>query len=329
MKKTLTTLALLVVAIPLLGQIGISIGQTGTNPFAKFGYDKHLLYSMSKGEFEEFHDETDIVEIGNVFFNTRTNQIVGFIDNEEENAAFSSATSALQRDPMAAKYYWITPYAFCANNPIKFIDPTGEDILIWYKDDNNNWQTWSFTGSNQDQAPRNQFVSDFMTAYNYNVENGGGDNLKNAAISTDFTVNVVGTTEHSERKDMDTGKPQLESFVRWNPTEGLETSKGTLSPATILEHEMDHGVQYQTKTEQYLKDKDVNKSSDPHFSNKEEKRVITGSEYKTGVANGELQPIPKERGKNDSNYRGHKNNTFIRVVSPISNKKKPLESIQY
>lgn len=34
----------------------------------------------------------------------------------------------MQTDPMAEKYYWISPYAYCANNPIKFVDPTGEDI---------------------------------------------------------------------------------------------------------------------------------------------------------------------------------------------------------
>ena len=30
-------------------------------------------------------------------------------------------------DPMAEKYYSISPYAYCNNNPLKFIDPTGMD----------------------------------------------------------------------------------------------------------------------------------------------------------------------------------------------------------
>ena len=31
-------------------------------------------------------------------------------------------------DPMCEKYYSISPYAYCANNPVRYIDPEGEDI---------------------------------------------------------------------------------------------------------------------------------------------------------------------------------------------------------
>ena len=29
------------------------------------------------------------------------------------------------RDPMFEKYFWMTPYAYCANNPVKYVDPDG------------------------------------------------------------------------------------------------------------------------------------------------------------------------------------------------------------
>lgn len=38
-------------------------------------------------------------------------------------------------DPLAEKYYDLSPYAFCANNPINFVDPDGMD---WYEDDAGN-----------------------------------------------------------------------------------------------------------------------------------------------------------------------------------------------
>ena len=34
----------------------------------------------------------------------------------------------LSQDPMAEKYYPISPYAYCAGNPVNLVDPTGEDI---------------------------------------------------------------------------------------------------------------------------------------------------------------------------------------------------------
>ena len=227
----------------------------------------------------------------------------------------------ISMDPLAEKYYSVSPYAAFLNNPVKYIDPDGRDVLIWYKNDENKWRQWSFTGSNQDKAPKNQFISDFIMAYDYNVKNGGGDKVKEAATATNYTLNLV-QTENSSNFQLTFRGSQTEGTVFWNPSQGIETSKGTLSPATVLEHEMDHGVQWQTNTVQYLKDRDVNKSPDPHFRSKEEKRVITGSEYKTGVANKELRPIPKGRESDDSSYRRHGGGVRVSVISPISNIKK-------
>jgi RHS repeat-associated protein len=225
-------------------------------------------------------------------------------------------------DPLASKYPGISPYAYCANNPVNAIDPDGRDVKIYYQDENQKWRSWTFNGKNQDQAPKNQFVSDFVTSYNYNIENGGGDKMQAAATATDYTLNLKQTEGHSNFQTTFNG-PRTEGTVFWNPSEGLETSQGTLSPATILEHEMDHGVEWQTNTSEYRKNRNT---SDSHFGNLEEKRVITGSEYKTGVANGELKPVPKGKIGNSSSYRRHSRdskNIFIPVIFPVSNKKKP------
>lgn len=33
-------------------------------------------------------------------------------------------------DPMAEKYYSISPYAYCMNNPVRYVDPDGRDGMV-------------------------------------------------------------------------------------------------------------------------------------------------------------------------------------------------------
>jgi len=103
--------------------------QTSNNPFSKFGYKKQVMYTSSKGEFEEFHGMEDVVEIGSVFFNAKSNTVVGYI-NKTDIEEVASATSAMSVDPLCEKYYWISPYAYCMNNPVKYVDPDGRDGMV-------------------------------------------------------------------------------------------------------------------------------------------------------------------------------------------------------
>ena len=44
----------------------------------------------------------------------------------------------LSLDPLAEKYPSISPYAYCAGNPVRYIDPTGKEYLLLYDDTGKN-----------------------------------------------------------------------------------------------------------------------------------------------------------------------------------------------
>lgn len=63
-------------------------------------------------------------------------------------------------DLMAEKYYGISPYSYCMNNPIKYIDPDGKD---WYKVQNEEgiW-TYSYSADIHSQKDLNKVVRNGM-----------------------------------------------------------------------------------------------------------------------------------------------------------------------
>ena len=111
----------------------ITASQANTkNPFADYGYDKSIMIrTASETVFEEFFDLEDTVELGNVYFNIRTNNITGFISAEKLKNEIAVDLIAISIDPKAEKYWWISPYAYCLNNPIKYIDPNGEEPMLY------------------------------------------------------------------------------------------------------------------------------------------------------------------------------------------------------
>ncbi len=52
---------------------------------------------------------------------------------DEENgmyyyeARYYAPPTFTSRDPLFEKYFWMSPYAYCANNPVKYVDPSGEE----------------------------------------------------------------------------------------------------------------------------------------------------------------------------------------------------------
>lgn len=107
-------------------------------------------------------------------------------------------------------------------------------------------------------------------AYNYDVNNGGGDNLRKAATDSNVTIYLKFSpysNDHYER--------ERKATVFLNSRIGLETRWGCMSPATILEHEIDHAYddvrewgKYHEAHVRRVKEKDS------QYGNKEDRRVV-------------------------------------------------------
>ena len=224
-------------------------------------------------------------------------------------------------DPLAEKYPTAGGFVYCIENPVKFVDPNGEKIVIHYYDAKGHEQTYSFSGFQGRRSlkhPKSQFIDDFFTAYLYMGKKGGGKDVILAAVSSKYTIHLYDGSR-SEIFDGELRSPDTENFgsegqniVRWQSRKGLRFGAGskTNSPAIALEHEFDHAVDRANNSSAHRNRQGRLSHADKYY-NDEEYRVIVGSrtrmggEKQTQIATGE--PI------RDTHY-----GTFYTTISPIS-----------
>ena len=178
-------------------------------------------------------------------------------------------------DPLCEKYYSVSPYAYCHNNPVNRIDPDGKDVLIWYQDARGNNRYFVFNGT-QKRVPNNSFVLDFVHTYNYLKACGVGKNIVKTVRNPSVMVELIKDDEITEYEFDDINRLPL---VHWESRKGAILSNGRRqSPAVRLEHEFDHAMD---DLHDHKKHMDRRDTPDDQYDNEEERRVIQGSETET------------------------------------------------
>ena len=193
---------------------------------------------------------------------------------------------------MAEKYYHLSPYEYCGNNPVNRTDIDGRKIV--------------FANSVSES-----FKKDYNLAVQYLNHHGVGDMLQKLDASPTvyyISESVVGRNYF----DTDT------RIISWDSRMGIETNElHLLSPATLLNHEIDHALEFDNSPSIFKENKKVYNEGDPDefYYSPEEKRVITGSEQRTAKALGEIKEGEVTR---TDHYGNH-----VKMISPVSNE--PVE----
>ena len=102
----------------------------------------------------------------------------------------------LSVDPMASKYPSMSPYVYCANNPVRLVDPDGEEIVISMSMDENGNRivNISFTATLVNKSSKDVSLED-MEKYKNDITNGikktfAGQKDDGTIVKVDVDINV-------------------------------------------------------------------------------------------------------------------------------------------
>ncbi len=149
-------------------------------------------------------------------------------------------------DPMAEKYYSISPYAYCAGNSVRFFDPNGKEIWIYYDDEDGKRQQMLYN-ANMKYEDDNTFVSASVNYLNSMYSNGGAD-IMDVLIGSNNSFNMINKTP------TDNNGNTLDA-LQFNETAGgggdiyagmlMNSSYSDYVKVEGFSHELFHGFQYE------------------------------------------------------------------------------------
>ena len=149
-------------------------------------------------------------------------------------------------DPLAEKYYFASPYTYCMNNPVKYIDPTGKEVWIYYQDDNGEQQQMLYN-ANMNYSGNNNFVSNSINYLNI-MYNNGGDVILDVLINSKNTFNIKNEIPiDKEGNPIDALSFNESEFGGGDIYAGMVLNSNVSKYKKIesVSHELFHGFQYE------------------------------------------------------------------------------------
>ncbi len=176
-------------------------------------------------------------------------------------------------DQLAEKYYFISPYAYTLNNPIRFVDPDGKIVK-------------PAPGSST------EFVKNYKAAGELLIKNCVGDSYQQLVKSKEiYYIQEAGISQY-EYKDYNN------KTINWNPSSALEVNgKIVLSPTGVFGHEIEHAVNHDNAIKAHYNGDEaaynkwangLEKDESNLYRKKEEENVIAGPEQKIAKALGSI-----------------------------------------
>ena len=121
-------------------------------------------------------------------------------------ARYYAPPAFTSRDPLFEKYFWMSPYAYCANNPVKYVDPSGEDFCNPDDPPKNKNQNNSKSSTTTTVGTSQTYNSFFLNVSISTSQTQGEQKLFNVDTKTSTetkTGEITSTTSYQF------GKPQL------------------------------------------------------------------------------------------------------------------------
>ncbi|MBO7192992.1 MAG: hypothetical protein J6V47_01750 [Bacteroidaceae bacterium] len=181
-------------------------------------------------------------------------------------------------DPLAEKYYHLSPYAYCAGDPVNLVDPDGRKI--YFADGVPEW-----------------FKERFAATIQYMNEKGTSWIFKK--IQDSDNIYYIDYVEEMT-KDKHTMYEPDKKTIYWNPNFFVKTSNEVvLYPATILAHEGAHilqDIKYNNSWNEQATTKD------PEYGNRLEREVITTIEKEVAIKHGDTYKGNVTRKDNGGEY---------------------------